>query len=635
MGIHILDERTINKIAAGEVVENPAAVVKELAENSIDAGASSITIEIENGGVKKIRVTDNGFGIDASEVQLAFTRHATSKITDARDLSNISSLGFRGEALASIAAVSMTHIATKTRTTDMGCEVQISGGKVEGIKAAGLPNGTTMIVNNLFFNTPARLKFLKGAPQEAAAVTDTVAKLILSHPGISFRYISNSETIYHSSGSGKIIDAMVCVYGRDILQKTAHVEYTYDKIHVYGFIGMPQYAKKNRRSQVFIVNGRIVKSDILSYHVLKSYSQRILKGHYPYILLYIDLAYGFTDVNVHPNKLTIRFNDEQKIAYVLQEAVNMALSTKPLTGYIKTNEPLEESLKQIDTADDRTAVKTEILNNEPIKPRAVEKEDVAAVSYEDLSIKQSLQQQTVFFTQAKDTDKKLKSDNGMFYDVLQSIQTKENEREEEDREEAQSAEKEPFWTQYRVLGQLFNSYILIECADKLLLIDQHAAHERALYDEATEAFRREENLSIPLLMPEIIQVSHAEKLLIDEYRQSFFDIGFDMEEFGSLTYRVSAIPYLFNQSDLTGIMDDMFGELKRNPGEKPLIRVQNMIRAACKKAVKANMPLSGEEIEKIVTGYIEHAAMPTCPHGRPIVTVITKTEIEKGFKRIV
>lgn len=634
MGIRILDEHTINKIAAGEVAENPAAVVKELAENSIDAGAAAITIEIENGGIKKIRVTDNGCGIDSSDVQLAFTRHATSKITDARDLNGIASLGFRGEALASIAAVSMAHIATKTKTADMGCEAYITGGKLENIKAAGLPNGTTVVINNLFFNTPARYKFLKSPPQETAAITDTVSKLILSHPGISFRYISNGETVYHSPGSGKIRDAMVCVYGRDILQKTVEVDDTYEDIHVYGFVGLPQFALKNRRSQVFIVNGRIVKADNLSYYVLKAYSQRILKGHYPFILLYIDLAYGFTDVNVHPQKLTIRFKNEQKLEYVLSEAVNKAISAQPLTGFIKTKDKTEDFKKAetIGNEFDNNGEKKEIIEYKQVFLDETAKRP-AQTNYENLSVKESIRQADFF--NASDTQTKLNSDSGMFFNAFQALQEKEEKKAANEGEKAQAPPKLDLDTQYRVLGQLFQSYILIECEDKLLLLDQHAAHERRLYDKAVKTFLEGNSLSVPLLLPEIIKVSHAEKILIDEYRQSFYDIGFDMEEFGSLTYRISAVPYLFNQTDLQGILDDMIGELKNHPNEKPLIRAQNMIRASCKKAIKANMPLSEDEIKKLVSGFINNAAMPTCPHGRPIITVITKTEIEKGFKRIV
>lgn len=617
MGIHVLDELTINKIAAGEVVENPAAVIKELAENSIDARSSAITIEIESGGIKKIRVTDNGTGIENGEVQLAFMRHATSKITDAKDLSSIASLGFRGEALASIAAVSMVHIATKTKNAEMGSETNLEGGKVVSTKAAGLPNGTTITVKNLFFNTPARLKFLKSPAQETAAVTDNIARLILSHPDISFKYICNGEIVFHSPGSGDLKDAMFCVYGRDLMHKIVKVDYTYEDIHVYGYIGLPQFAFKNRRNQVFIVNGRVVRAQNMSHYVHEAYSQRLLKGHFPFILLYMDLAYGFTDVNVHPNKLTIRFKDERKIQYILGEAVNDALAGKPVIGIIQPSS-------------ERTPSETKKESAAVLENKKTEKTDYEEPAKNSLL---SAAQQADFFQVIKPVEKKLNGDDGLFYDVMQALQNKEEHITTDKSIEAE--EKLELKTPYRVLGQLFQSYILIECTDKLLLIDQHAAHERNLYDSAVKAYMKGESLSMPLLVPEIIHVSHAEKVLIDANMPIFAQIGFELEEFGQLEYKVSAVPYLFNQTDIEGILDDMMGELKSGIKEKPLLRTQNMIKAACKKAVKANRGLSPKEIDSIVNAYVQSATMPTCPHGRPIITVITKSEIEKGFKRIV
>ena len=622
MGIKILDDFTINKIAAGEVVENPAAVVKELVENSIDAGSSAITIEIEGGGIKKIRVTDNGQGIDSSEIELAFLRHATSKITDAKDLSGIASLGFRGEALASIAAVSMVHIATKTRKADMGCEMHLEGGKVTGTKAAGLPNGTTITVNNLFFNTPARLKFLKSVAQETATITDNVSRLILSHPELSFKYICNGETIYHSPGSGDLKEALFCVYGRELMPKIVSVDYTYDNIHVYGYIGLPQYAFKNRRYQIFIVNGRVIRAQNLSGYIHEAYSQRLLKGHYPFVLLYMDLAYGFTDVNVHPNKLTIRFKDEQKIQYILCEAVNDALSGKPVTGFIRISSDTEKP-------PDKTITKPTYEKAAP-----VHEDKTQSPEYEPLKKNESREvtKQADFFTSIK-PETTLHADDGIFFDIVKAIEEREEQPTEE--EIKPLPETLELKTQYRVLGQLFESYILLECKDNLLLLDQHAAHERNLYDGAVNAYTQGQTLSMPLLAPEIVRVSHAEKVLIDENLHLFHEIGFDIQEFGSLEYKISAIPYLFNQNNIEGILDDMMGELRIKAKEKPLIRKQSMIKAACKKAVKANMALSKDEIDKIVTDFIESATFPTCPHGRPIITAITKTEIEKGFKRIV
>ena len=530
-------------------------------------------------------------------------------------------LAFAERALASIAAVSMVYIATKAKNADMGCETNLEGGKVLSTRAAGLPNGTTITVKNLFFNTPARLKFLKSTAQETAAVTDNVTRLILSHPDISFKYICNGETVFTSPGSGDLKDALFCVYGRDLVHKIVKVDYTYEDIHVYGYIGLPQFAFKNRRNQVFIVNGRVVRVQNMSYYVHEAYSQRLLKGHFPFILLYMDLAYGFTDVNVHPNKLTIRFKDEQKVKYILSEAVNEALFSKPVTGVIQPSSqkaPAENKNKT-----------TEVLENE--KTEMIQTADYHAPAKNNLLL---AAQQADFFQAVKPTEKKkLNGDDGLFYDVMRALQSKEDD--ETLKETVEAEEKLELNTPYRILGQLFHSYILIECMDKLLLIDQHAAHERNLYDCAVKAYLKGESLSMQLLIPEVIHVSHAEKVLIDENLPTFAQIGFEMEEFGQLEYKVSAVPYLFNQTDIEGILDDMMGELKSGAKEKPVLRTQNMIKAACKKAVKANQELSQKEIDSIVNAYVQSAAMPTCPHGRPIITAITKNEIEKGFKRIV
>jgi DNA mismatch repair protein MutL len=639
MKIRLLNETTINKIAAGEVVENPAAVVKELVENAIDASASAVTVEIENGGIKKIRVADNGSGIASAEVPLAVERHATSKIFDYRDLDNIGTLGFRGEALSSIAAVSMMEIATKTRDQEMGVIASVEGGAPMNVKAAGLPNGTTVTVKNLFFNTPARFKFLKSAGQEAASVTDIILKLILSHPEVSFRYVNNGETVYHSSGSGLEKDALICTFGKDILGKIAPLEHTYEGIRVHGFVGLPQFALKSRRSQYFIVNGRTIQGQNLSYYIQNAYSQRLLKGQYPFVLLYMHLDFNATDVNVHPSKLTIRFRDEGKIAYMLGEAVSDALAKKPIAGvlHIQAEKPkpdktiLEETVPgeagQPASHAEPPLSETELPEIQA-KPPVSDTQPYAAGGP---AFRKEAASQVGFFsgTQGKGV---LHADDGKFYDVLIGLEQKEEEKaskaEEPEHEEALLAAGT-----YKVVGQVFSSYILLECQDKLLMLDQHAAHERLLFDGAVKAYESGESLSTALLMPEIARVTHADKLLLNENMEILNRIGFEMEEFGPLEYRVTAIPYLFKGIGMEAMLDEVAGELRRGGKEKPLLRAQSLMKAACKKAIKANMRLNDKEIGIIIEDYLSSGAMPTCPHGRPILTVITRAEIEKGFKR--
>ena len=593
--IRILDKSVSNKIAAGEVVERPVSVVKELVENSIDAGAGAVSIDITEGGIKSITITDNGSGIASQEVKLAFEKHATSKITTLRDLNHIITQGFRGEALSSIAAVSVTDLKTKTQDEETGTHIRISGGRLDFCNPAGLPGGTSITVSNLFFNVPARRKFLKKPGQEAAYISDLVSRYILSFPEISFHYRSGGKTIYHSPGNGDLKGAIYCVYGSDVLDSIAYVDEAYGGIRVWGYVARPGTSMRSKNTGSIFVNRRYVRNRMLFDMVKSAYGQTLVKGDFPFFALNIDIPASLVDVNVHPNKLQVRFSDNAAVEHVINEAVSSACGS--IYGKIelsKSEEAVEPAVKvEMRTTD--SFVQEELFSG---FSRSVMKEEseIDYLSKEEIHIEK------------KTEDPYIQQET-----IIQDEPAAKTEQDE--------------IISYRVIGSFASTYILVEQSDNLLMIDQHAAHERLLYEKF---IKEEQSASQRLMIPKVIKLSHEQMNTIDENIEVFRQLGFDMEPFGALEYKLSAVPSLIKEAGAQQLILEVLDDIK-----SPVIMKDDLIRTACRRAVKAHDKLSDKELQSLVDSFLKTDVIPTCPHGRPIITVLTKKQIEKSFKRTV
>ena len=594
--IKILDKSVSNKIAAGEVVERPVSVVKELVENSIDAGASAVSIDISEGGIKSIGITDNGSGIAADEVKIAFEKHATSKITTIRDLGHIVTQGFRGEALSSIAAVSVTDLRTKTHDEETGTHIRISGGRMDFCNPAGLPEGTSITVSNLFFNVPARRKFLKKPGQEAAYISDLISRYILSFPEISFHYKSSGRTIYHSPGSADLKEAIYCVYGGDVLDSIAYVDEAYGGIRVWGYAARPGTSMRSKNTGSIFVNRRYVRNRLLFDMVKNAYGQTLVKGDFPFFALNIELPASLVDVNVHPNKLQVRFSDSAAVEHVISEAVSSACGKIYGSISLETPKQNSEPARKVEMKTPQTFVQEDLFSG---FERSVMKEEHglneaieeagAYTPWEPQNTPQSNEE-------AQQTEQKMPQ-------VPQTSQI----------------------ADYRVIGSFANTYILVEQSENLLLIDQHAAHERLLFEKFAA---EEQTASQRLLIPKVIKLSHEQMNIIDENIDVFRQLGFDMEPFGALEYKLSALPSLIKEAGAEQLILDVLSDVNH-----PVLRRDDLIRTACRRAVKANDRLSDAELSSLVGSFLETDVIPTCPHGRPIITVLSKKQIEKSFKR--
>ncbi len=599
--IRKLPKSVSDKIAAGEVVERPLSVVKELIENAIDAGASAVSISITDGGIKQLVVTDNGKGIEAGDLELAFEKHATSKISTENDLNFISTQGFRGEALSSIAAVSVVEMKTKRREAELGTQIKVSGGRIDSVAPAGLPDGTTVTVSNLFYNVPARLKFLKSEQQEAAYVSDLISRYILAFPEISFHYTSHGKTVYHSPGNGDLKDAIYCVYGAALMDNIAYVTFEANQIKAAGYVSKPGAVMKNRQNGSLFVNRRFVRSTTLGDMVKSAYGPTLVKGESPFFALNITLPPGHVDVNVHPNKLQVRFRDASAVDYVIKEAVSQAC--REIRGSVVIDMPAlpEKPRGIVEMQAPKEVFQTALFSG-----------------FGSATLRETAQtEETCFETYTFNAD----SDTEEDIDVEQPAQIEAEPVSVPLIEPPQS---------FRIIGSFSNTYVLVEQADNLLIIDQHAAHERLLYDRFVSGVS---SASQPLLTPAVITVSHAQKLLIDENMDSFSALGFDIEPFGTLEYKVSAVPMVATNAPVAGLINDALGEIYENRGKEVLQR-ECIIRAACRSAVKAGDKLSMAELQSVAQSFLTTGVIPTCPHGRPVITVITKKQIEKSFKRV-
>lgn len=671
-----LDQELIGKIAAGEVVESPASAIKELVENSLDAGSTCVTVEIRDGGIAYLRVTDNGRGIRARDVRMAFERHATSKITKSDDLFALHTLGFRGEALASIAAVSKLTLTTKSIHEESGTRAVNEGGEIKGITEAASPQGTTIVARELFYNTPVRLKFLKKPTTEASKVAEVIARLILAHPDVSFRLIHNGKQIYASSGNGDLRSAVFSLYGRETASAMIPVK-SEGSVSVNGLVGVGLQARSNRARQTFIVNGRTIRSQVLTQALEDGCRERVTIGHYPICVLNIDMPTNTVDVNVHPNKLEVRFSDEHLVYENVCGAVADSFSVSPLKSAphmtltrevpqttlnpsvvqvidTQTESGIEQAREQTKTEARQPVIKTINIQINPPK----QEESVQQKTETDKPTPQQQADFTSFVTQYF-------GGAALRESVVPGRQeplgfAKLNDRPAEQSEtageaeaiETQRAEKKPEAVQqellpkqeantlgdelsgYSMVGVAFDTYIILQNQKQLIMIDQHAAHERILY----EKLMREIDAGVGsqlLMVAQVVHVTPQDAVKIEAYREDIQAAGFDIEPFGDDAYQIRAVPNVLGVPQTKSAFLDMvdrLGELRvLSTAQK---RRDAILQMACKKAVKGGDKLTMEEIKPLLVDMLRTNAPPTCPHGRPLVVVLERTEIEKRFKRI-
>ena len=716
--IVLLDELTINKIAAGEVIERPASVVKEMVENSIDAGATAITVEIKNGGISYIRITDNGKGIEKDDTEIAFERHATSKIRQASDIETIHSMGFRGEALASIAAVANVEVITKTENDEIGTRLVVEAGKVLEREEIGCKTGTSITVRNLFFNTPVRYKFLKKDFTESGYIEDAITRLALVNPNIAFKLINTGKTIIQTTGNGDIQAVIYGIFGKNIAENVLKVDYTYEDIHILGVIGKPEIARSNRSNQLFFVNNRYVKDKTLSGAIEKGFKGLLTIGKYAFSILNIAMDPSKVDVNVHPAKLEVRFSDESKIFKAVYHAVNDTLLKNDLiknsakgdeSSNITTNtlfgnrttigsesntnrfnsllelqrkikedlekskqdinynpfKETEEKKEEIDTKEpiktvditnkiEETATKTaeskvEATNNNVnpeeavTKPKEEKKIDIKELEEASKEIDKQIENLTN--NTIKEEEKKESFDE-MYFKIFGTKPPK--IEEDKQKQDPQVITKEDNTTlfdniedeykykqQYKFIGIVFNTYIIFEMDDEMYIMDQHAAHERIMYEKVKKNYyATEEKDSQLMILPDIITLTHKEMDIARENMELFRKAGFIIEEFGDNTIKISGTPSIcldLNTRDLFLETLDEINSVSRTAKQE--IENKFLATIACKAAVKAHMVLSKEEVESLMDELLKLTNPFTCPHGRPTVIKMSKYEIERKFER--
>lgn len=620
--IKVLDQTTIDQIAAGEVVERPGAVVKELVENAIDAGASAITVEIREGGKSFIRITDNGSGIGKEDISLAFLRHSTSKIRSVEDLLNVSSLGFRGEALSSIAAVSQVELVTKTREELCGNRYLIEGGREKSLEEIGCPNGTTFVVRSLFYNTPARQKFLKSAMTEAGYVNDFMERISVAHPGIAFKFINNNQVRIQTSGNNKMQDVIYHIYGREICSNMVEVSSCSEHMNVTGFIGKPVVSRGNRNYENFYINGRYIKSSIISKAIEEAYKPYTMTHRYPFTVLLFQVDSEWIDVNVHPTKMEIRFKNPDEIYKLAFHAILDTLSGRELIPDIALTNTKKEEVK-IEAAPEPFEKKRkenfikEKTYDRPLKP-GVEHTEIGKLKK---IIKEPQAAITSEKVQAYTTTE---PDYGMVREAKQLNLFEHKLLSEEARKE------------HRIIGQVFSTYWIVEYQDKMFLIDQHAAHEKVLYERNMKMLKEQKPMSQMLEPPLVLTLSMREEEILAQYMEFFIQMGFEIEHFGGMEYTIRSVP-----ADLRGIGEkELFLELidsleERSEHKTPEILLEKVASMSCKAAVKGNRSYSYAEAEALIDELLTLENPYHCPHGRPTIISMSKKEIEKKFKRIV
>ena len=678
--IAVLDQQTIDKIAAGEVVERPASVVKELVENAIDAGATQITVEIKEGGIGYIRITDNGSGMEKDDIPVAFLRHSTSKIRSADDLLGVSSLGFRGEALSSISAVAMVELITKTKENDLGSRCCIEGGVQKSLEEIGAPDGTTFIIRNLFYNTPARKKFLKSEMSEASAIHELMTHLAMSHPEVGFKVLIGGQMRIQTSGNGNLKDVIYHLYGRDVAMRLIEVDREEGPLHVRGFLGKPEISRGNRNYENYFVNGRYVKSKIIAKGIEDGYKTFMMQHRYPFVCLDIHMDGKMLDVTVHPTKMELRFSNQNLVYDLLERMTKDALSGRELIPEVTLDEPKKQVVMPEKAPQQVPPVQT-VREPESTyqlqKPAAVPTASVERTipSYQKPEQKVSLEK---MWTTPEPQKEPVKPQNKNLEYFMEQMRKRVEERykapeapapteQRETTETAQSTVPEQSATvpetpveekppqkpeqldlfdgkllskeaavHHVIIGQLFDTYWLVQFGEKLYIIDQHAAHEKVLYERLMKDLRNRTFQSQMLSPPIILNLSMQEEELFLKYRSCFTEMGFEIEEFGEKAYAVRAVPAnlpgVARREILMELLDSLSDITGSGNSESLMDKVASM---SCKAAVKGNHQMSAMEAKALIDELLSLENPYNCPHGRPTIISMSKYELEKKFKRIV
>lgn len=626
--ITLLNQETIDKIAAGEVVERPCSVVKELVENAIDAGSSAITVEIKEGGISFIRITDNGCGIEREQVPLAFLRHSTSKIRNVEDLMCVKSLGFRGEALSSIAAIARVELITKTYDNLTGTRYVIEGSKELANEEVGAPEGTTFLVRDIFYNTPARKKFLKSAQTEGAYISDMVEKLALSHPEISFKFINNNQTKLHTSGNGNEKDLIYHIYGRDIAASVLELKHECEFFKVHGYIGKPIITRGNRNYENYFINGRYIKSNLLSKAIEEAYKNFLMQHQYPFTVLYFDFFGESLDVNVHPTKMELRFDNNTEVYKELCDAVFEKLSHKEMIPEVpleeeKPSKKIVHEYKEPIPEPFETRRLNDILRKVDYSPyketsdgRVVKVSEAPSFSKPENIVKSEPVSENFLGSISDEVNQKY--DNISLQDISDDFLTKDAKKK------------------HKIIGQLFDTYWLIEYEDKLFIIDQHAAHEKVLYERTMNRLKDKEFTSQTISPPIVMSLDANEVEMLNRHKEQIERMGYVVEPFGGKEYMISAIPDNLFNVDMKDLFIEMLDDFSNISGkETPELILEKVASMSCKAAVKGNDKLSLQEIDSLVEELLTLDNPYNCPHGRPTIISMTKYEIEKKFKRIV
>ena len=675
--IQVLDQITIDKIAAGEVIERPASIVKELVENAIDAGASMVTIEIEDGGVTFIRITDNGCGIAREDVRNAFLRHSTSKIKHVEDLATISSLGFRGEALSSIAAVTKVELVTKQKEDVFGTKYVIEGGKEISLEDTGASDGTIFLIRQLFYNVPARRKFLKTAMTEAGHVQDLLTRLALSHPEVGFRFLNNGQEKLRTSGNGKLKDVIYSIYGREIAANIDELHFEKDGVQIDGFIGNPSITRGNRNFETFFVNGRYVKSNMISKAAEDAYKDFKMQHRFPFFVLHFHVDGEKVDVNVHPTKMELRFQNQQAIYDAVYESIHRTLLGEELIPQVEVPEPIQipamESLQNSATESLQSPKKEPVKNSamEPspflLKPKEAISKETEEVKDEDYFIRKMEERVRAFHNRSSSAEVRDKENifrantekqeekihhairetnpyaatetkpiRKSFSRTIDSILPEVEKPKQLDLFEEKLLKRE-IKADYKLIGQVFDTYWLVEFQDNLYIIDQHAAHERVLYERTLKEMKNKEFTSQYLSPPMILTLNMQEENLLKTHMDRFTRLGFEIEHFGGEEYAIRAVP-----DNLFGIAKkelfiEMLDSLNDNVNSTMTTELidEKVASMSCKAAVKGNNRLSAQEVDTLIGELLLLENPYHCPHGRPTIIAMSKRELEKKFKRIV
>ena len=657
--IQVLPPETIDQIAAGEVIERPSSVVKELVENAVDAGAQAITVEIREGGISLIRVTDNGEGIDSEMIRTAFLRHATSKIRKAEDLIGVSSLGFRGEALSSICAVSQMELITRTADSLTGYRYCIEGGRETLMEEIGAPEGSTFLVKNLFYNTPARKKFLKSPVTEAGYVSELMEHLALSHPEVSFKFISSGQTKLHTSGNSNLRDVIYTVFGREFAANVLPIEHRADGLAATGFIGKPSLSRGNRNYENYFVNGRYIRSQLLSKAIEEGYGNLLMQHRYPFTVLNITIEGTSLDVNVHPGKLEVRFADQPGVYRFVSDTVRAALSSRELIPEV-TPEPEKEvrirEKEQKKEEQKKAAYAPEPFEkirrsffaepSSPYQPRYPDRPhrqgdtvpSLNTVPASGLSSKKETSDGREAPKQESSIQESTKQESTKQESSIQESTKQENLKLEKPQQQSLFEDNRLLSAgnrkEHRIIGQIFDTYWIVQFKDHMYLIDQHAAHEKVMYERLCKKMEQKEQTSQQVSPPIVISLSMKEEILLNRYLTYFHQAGFSIEHFGGREYTINAVPdnlYGFTDKELFTEMLDSLSDLTGTPRISAIY--EKLASMACKAAIKGNHTFSVMEADALIDELLTLDDPYNCPHGRPTIISMSRTEIEKKFKR--